>query len=49
MSTRTAVVLGGVKLSSAVLVAASFIVPPFRSIGEADAMPSLSLSPLRTV
>ena len=43
------VVTGGVKVSAALLPAASWMVPPFNTIGEAEAIPSESLSPPCTV
>src|SRR5207247_7797679 len=49
VSTSTALVLGAVKVSAASLPAASFIVPPFKAIGEIAAMPSASLSPDWTI
>src|SRR6058998_953367 len=45
VSTSTALVSGAVKVSAALLPAASLIVPPFNPIGEIAAMPSVSLSP----
>src|SRR6266516_2328229 len=48
-SIRTALVFGAVKLRLASLPTASLIVPPFKLIGDATAMPSASLSPLTTV
>ena len=49
VSTSTALVLGGVKLRPAAFPAVSLIVPPFKPIGEADAIPSVSVSPASTV
>ena len=48
-STSTPVVSGGVKVSTAALPAASLIVPAFKLSDDANAMPSLSLSPLAIV
>ena len=45
VSTSTDVVLGAVKVSPALLPAASFIVAPFRTRGDAEAMPFASASP----
>ena len=45
VSTRTPVVLGGVKVGVALLPTASLIVPPFKIIGDDEAMPSVSVSP----
>ena len=49
VSTRTPVVFGGVKLKEAFKPALSLIVPPFKTIGDADVMPSVSVSPAWTV
>ena len=43
-STRTAVVVGSGKVRMASLRPASWIVPPFRLIGEINSMPSASRS-----
>src|SRR5437867_2858170 len=48
-SIRTALVSGAVKLRLASLPNESLIVPPFKPIGDATAMPSASLSPLTMV
>ena len=45
LSTSTPVVVGGVKVSVALFPATSCIVPPFRTMGEADAIPFVSVSP----
>ena len=47
-STSTPDVFGGRKVRTASLPAASRRVPPFRSTGEATAMPSASVSPAWT-
>ena len=49
VSTRTLVVVGAVKVRPASLPAASLIVPLFKARGEAEAIPSLSVSPACTV
>src|SRR5437870_1998838 len=49
VSTRTALVSGAVKPRLALLPNASLIVPPFKLIAGATAMPSASLSPLTMV
>src|SRR5437773_8978416 len=49
VSTRTALVSGAVKLRMALLLTASLIVPPFKLIDDATAMPSGSVSPLTVV
>src|SRR5438034_713816 len=49
VSTSTAVVSCAVKVSAALLPAASLIVPPFDTIGDVAAIPSLSASPAWTV
>ena len=49
VSTNTAIVLGGVKVRPASRANPSLIVPPFRTIGEAEAIPSVSVSPACTV
>src|SRR5438874_1993285 len=49
VSTRTALVSGAVKPRLALLPTASLIVPPFSTIGDVVAIPSLSASPARTV
>jgi hypothetical protein len=46
VSTKTPVVVGGVKVRVASLLALSRRVPPFNCTGEVTAMPSVSLSPL---
>src|SRR5437867_154507 len=46
VSTSTALVSGAVKLSAALLPAASLIVPPFKLIAAVTEMPLVSLSPL---
>ena len=48
-SIRTALVFGLVKPRLALLPNASLIVPPFKLIADATAMPSASLSPLTVV
>src|SRR5437762_13808921 len=45
VSIRTALVSGAVKLRLALLPNASLIVPPFKLIADATAMPSASVSP----
>src|SRR5205814_1798861 len=49
LSTSTRLVSGAVKMSSALLLDASLIVPPFKVIAGATAMPSASLSLLTAV
>ena len=49
VSTNTLVVVGAVNVSPASLPAASWIVPLLRLIGDAEAIPSLSVSPACTV
>src|SRR5436190_1687879 len=49
VSIRTALVSGAVKLRLALLPNASLIVPPFKLIADATAMPSASVSPLTVV
>ena len=49
VSTSAFVVVGAVKVSPASLPAASLIVPLFRTSGEAESIPSLSVSPACTV
>src|SRR5437868_2613467 len=49
VSTNTPAVLGGVKVSEALFVASSWMVPPFNAIGEEETIPLESLSPARTV
>ena len=49
MSTRTLVVVGAVNVSPESFPAASLIVPLFKARGEAEAIPSLSVSPACTV
>src|SRR5947207_1357835 len=49
LSTRTALAFRAVKLRLALLPNVSLIVPPFKVIGDATAMPSASLSPLAMV
>ena len=43
-ATKTLVIVGGVNVRVEAFVAASAIVPEFKSIGEADTMPSVSIS-----
>src|SRR6266704_1937030 len=49
VSIRTALVFGAVKLRPALLPNASLIVPPFKLIVDATAIPSASVSPLTVV
>src|SRR5438552_1535503 len=49
LSTSTLLVSGAVKLRLALRADASLIVPPFKPIGDATAMPSESFSPAATV
>src|SRR5206468_11323953 len=49
VSTSTALVSGAVKVRLALLPAASLIVPPFKPIADATAMPLASLSKLAMV
>src|SRR5205809_1130030 len=49
LSIRTKLAFGLVKPRSALRADASFIVPPFKTIGDATVMPSESFSPAATV